>query len=1200
MEEAKQRVFSEFQKHRQEFVPVYPDSLHIDSKLKIRKEDFGVKEEIQPLFATLLGESGMPYVELNVDPSGQSLRQAEPLKIACVLSGGQAPGGHNVISGLYDMIKAIHPDSKLIGFLKGPLGIFTNNYVEIGDDFMNEYRNMGGFDMIMSGRDKIESPEQFENSLKYCNDLDLNGLVVIGGDDSNTNACLLAEYFSKHGSKCKVIGAPKTIDGDLKNEYCEVSFGFDTATKTYSEQIGNIIIDTRSTKKYHHFIRLMGRSASHIALECYLQTRAELVLIGEEIFEQNRTLKEVTNEIVDVICKRHELGKNYGVYLIPEGIIEFFPEMKPLIEQINDIFGEDPQVNDPREYVLTKLTQENKDLFEFLPKAISDQLLLDRDPHGNVQVAKIETEILMILLCQKELEERAANGKYNGTFQPQSHYFGYEGRCAIPSNFDTQYCYSIGRTAAALISMNYSGYMAINRNLKDKNPKNWISAGCPLPTMMGVERRKGKAKPVITKYVVELNGDMYNAYKQFKDRWAIYDCGISPGPIQLHDPEAIDVPFLVCSPNLEKLELETAARIDIEKDASSKNEYFVTGEHNLSQTAKDMLKYTAPIPRILESGSYACAAVREAKAPNIDVEETLHEQYPHLSHDIFATHFVEIIDVKDEKLQNDIADSKNIKSLNESFGQHNQSELRIGVIICGRQAPGMHNIIDGLIRFAKNHGKTELIGFTNGTRGFFNGDHVIITEENFAFYKNQGGCEFLGRSVDQIRSQAHYESAKETCVKFNLSGVVLVGASHTLSDASHLTDYFLTEGVKTRVVGVPSTIFGNISHKFVETTVGFDTASKLYSQLIGNIMTDAASAVKYWYFMRLMGGDPSHLAAESALQTGPNSVLISEQSAKDHETLLAIVDRICDLITKRHDEGKDFGTILIPDGLLAHLSHYNTIVDELNKAFSECKSYEDIERLEHKLLHSEDGAESILTPWSASVYNILPDFTKKQLCITRKITGKIEMAQIQTEKLISYFVDAELKKRKKETGKKVPFSPVTHFFGYQGRGSMPTLFDCSLASTYGYTAGVLIQNNLTGVCTTARGLLSSPSDWKVGAVPFIAMMSKKNRSSVYGKDQVYIQSDEVDLQGEVYQRAKVASKSWEIHDHFINPGPIQFFGEGKDRVNKTVDFKNKKYSEQVSILKDLCNLIQRKCTFADDQGILKAAIASLKGVEETL
>jgi 6-phosphofructokinase 1 len=306
------------------------------------------------------------------------------------------------------------------------------------------------------------------------------------------------------------------------------------------------------------------------------------------------------------------------------------------------------------------------------------------------------------------------------------------------------------------------------------------------------------------------------------------------------------------------------------------------------------------------------------------------------------------------------------------------------------------------------------------------------------------------------------------------------------------------------------------------------------------------------------------------------------------------------LITKRHEEGKSFGTILIPDGLLAHLPHYAHLIEELNSVYSNCKSYEEIEELEHKLIHAEKVEEGILSPWSDSLYNVLPEFTKKQLCLTRRITGKIELAQVQTEKLISYFVEVELKRRKQETGKKVPFSPVTHFFGYQGRGSLPSLFDCSLASTYGYTAGVLIQNNLTGVCTTARGLTSPASEWKVGAVPLIAMMDIKTRSSVYGKDQVYIQSGEVDLSNLVFQKAKVSSKAWEMYDNFINPGPIQYFGEGKDTINRTTYLKNKQYSEQVNVVKDLCNLIQRKCTFADESGILRAAIASLKGVHETL
>ena len=1159
------RVFSDFQKHRQEFVPRFPPSLNIDRKVEIKTEAFGVKDEIKPIFKSLLGEAGMPYVEMGVDSSnGKTLKKPTPLKVGCVLSGGQAPGGHNVISGLYDMVKDINPESTMYGFLKGPHGIFTGNFVEISDDFMNEYRNMGGFDMIRSGRDKIETPQQFEDSLKYCNNLDLDGLVVIGGDDSNTNACLLAEYFNANGSKCKVIGAPKTIDGDLKNQYCEVSFGFDTATKTYAEEIGNILVDTRSSKKYYHFIRLMGRSASHIALECYLQTRPDLVLIGEEIYERNRTLKDVTNEIADIVCKRAEMGKQYGVFLIPEGVIEFFPEMKPLIEEINDIFADVEEVEDPRSFTLSKLSDKSKELFEFLPRAISDQLLLDRDPHGNVQVAKIETEILMILLCQKELEVRAAKGEYNGTFSPQSHYFGYEGRCAIPSNFDTQYCYSIGRTAASLISLGYSGYMAINKNLEHQDPEKWIAAGCPLPTMMGLERRKGKDKPVITKYVVELDGPMFKAYEQFKERWSLYDCYISPGPIQLHDPSSIDIPFLVRPPDLEKLEKETEERIQIDQSKDRK-EYFKLGLCNLSDSSKELIDFKAPIPTTLEEGNHVCAAVRRAEAQTLDIEDTLKEQYPNLSKDLFASHFVEVIDKKASKLQNNIIEEDSVNDLNSVFAKDVKKQIKIGVVVCGRQAPGIHNVIDGLLRFADNYGFVQIIGFLNGTKGFFKGEHIIITEENFSLFRNQGGVDLLGRSADKIREGKDRESARDVCKDLALDGLVLIGATHTLTDAAHLSDYFIQEKLLTRVIGVPATIYGNVSHNYVEATVGFDSASKLYSQLIGNIMTDGASAVKYWYLMRLMGGESSHLAVECSLQTGPNIVIISEQSAKDAETLPGIVNRICDIITKRHEDKKNFGTILIPDGLLAHIPHYAHLMQELNEAFTACKSQEDEDSLEEKLVHG-DKPEEVLSPWSAAVYRTLPDFTKKQLFLTRQLQGSIELSHIHTEKLISYLIEKELKKRQKEGKGKVPYSPVTHFFGYQGRGSMPSLFDCSLASTYGYTAGVLIQNKQTGMCVTARGLASHPTEWKVGGVPLIAMMRQKLRSSVYGKDKTMIQSEEVDLTGGVYQKVKVAAKEWEMYDRFINPGPIQLFGEGKDTVNSTVYLENKKYSEQVSII----------------------------------
>lgn len=558
----------------------------------------------------------MPYVEFTIDnEQGQQIKSPTPVKVGCVLSGGQAPGGHNVISGLYDMVKRIHPDSKLYGFLKGPRGIFTGNFMEIEKDYMDMYRNMGGFDMIMSGRDKIETDEQLRNSFKYCKNLGLDGLVVIGGDDSNTNACLLAEYFKANGAKCQVVGAPKTIDGDLKNEHCEVSFGFDTSTKSYAEAIGNILVDHRSTKNYYHFIRLMGRSASHIALECYLQCRPNYVLIGEEILHEKKSLIQVTKELTEIVVKRCKMGKNYGTILVPEGVIEFFPEIGSLISEINDILADIPEEEkNIKEYVEGKLTPEGLENFQFLPLQIQHQLLLDRDAHGNVSVSQIETESLLILLIKEQLTQLKEKGEYEGTFTPVSHFYGYEGRCALPSDFDAQYCYTIGRNAACLIKLGYSGYMSTIKNLKDDDPANWICSGTPLPSMIGMEKRKGKMKPVITKYLVDLNGDCYKAYKQFRDAWAMYDCYRSPGPVQFHNPTSLDTPYLVKPPSLEKLEEETNQRIEYENKQMpiASEPYFRVCKANLSKTAEEMISYQPELPEFLQENDYACFAVKTA------------------------------------------------------------------------------------------------------------------------------------------------------------------------------------------------------------------------------------------------------------------------------------------------------------------------------------------------------------------------------------------------------------------------------------------------------------------------------------------------------------------------------------------------------------------------------------------------------------
>ncbi|XP_061339787.1 pyrophosphate--fructose 6-phosphate 1-phosphotransferase subunit beta-like [Gastrolobium bilobum] len=489
----------------------------------------GNPDEISKLIPNLFGQPSAMLVPSDSDAPHPSHK----LKVGVVLSGGQAPGGHNVISGIFDYLQERAKGSTLYGFRGGPAGIMKCKYVELNSDYIYPYRNQGGFDMIRSGRDKIETPEQFKQAEETVQKLDLDGLVVIGGDDSNTNACLLAEYFRSKNMKTLVIGCPKTIDGDLKCREVPTSFGFDTACKIYSEMIGNVMIDARSTGKYYHFVRLMGRAASHITLECALQTHPNVTIIGEEVAAKKLTLKNVTDYIVDIITKRAEVNYNYGVILIPEGLIDFIPEVQHLIAELNEILAHDTV--DEGGLWKNKLTDQSSKLFEILPQAIQEQLMLERDPHGNVQVAKIETEKMLIQMVEAELEKRKKEGTYKGGFKGQSHFFGYEGRCGLPTNFDSTYCYALGYGAGALLQIGKTGLISSVGNLCAP-VEEWTVGGTALTSLMDVERRHGKFKPVIKKAMVELEGAPFKKFASLRDEWALKNRYISPGPIQFSGP----------------------------------------------------------------------------------------------------------------------------------------------------------------------------------------------------------------------------------------------------------------------------------------------------------------------------------------------------------------------------------------------------------------------------------------------------------------------------------------------------------------------------------------------------------------------------------------------------------------------------------------------------------------------------------------
>ena len=502
------------------------------------------QEEISKLFPNTYGLPELTF-EKNPNPV-----PGKPINVGVILSGGQAPGGHNVICGLFDGIKKINRDSRLYGFLMGPGGLVDHKYIELTSDIIDEYRNTGGFDIIGSGRTKLEKKEQFDKGLEILKQLGITALVIIGGDDSNTNAAILAEYYKAKNTGIQVIGCPKTIDGDLKNDVIETSFGFDTATKVYSELIGNISCDCNSAKKYWHFIKLMGRSASHIALECALQCQPNICIISEEVEAKDMTLHQLVDYIAEAVVERSKKGLNYGVVLIPEGLIEFIPAVKRLIAELNDLlaakaadFAAVP-AEEQRAWVIKNLSEANAETYESLPAGVARQLTLDRDPHGNVQVSLIETEKLLSAMVAARLAEMHKEGKYNGKFAAQHHFFGYEGRCAAPSNFDADYCYALGFNAACLIKAGVTGYMSSVSNLT-KPSVQWNAGGIPVTMMLNMERRHGEMKPVIRKALVELDGAPFLKFAKERDAWKIGTCYTYPGPIQYFGPaEVCDRPSM--------------------------------------------------------------------------------------------------------------------------------------------------------------------------------------------------------------------------------------------------------------------------------------------------------------------------------------------------------------------------------------------------------------------------------------------------------------------------------------------------------------------------------------------------------------------------------------------------------------------------------------------------------------------------------
>ncbi len=975
---------------------------------------------------------------------GEDEEATKPLRVGCVLSGGQAPGGHNVIAGIFDYAMACSPDSFVAGFLNGPAGIMSGTYTHITEEMMDRFRNTGGFDMLGSGRDKIETEEQMIASMKVCHDLDLDGLIVIGGDDSNTNAAMLSEFFKAHHCKTKVNGCPKTIDGDLKNKYIPISFGFDTACKTFSEEIGNLALDVLASRKYYHFVRVMGRAASNIALECALQTRPNMCLISEEVEANGWSLTDVTKQIVDMIVNRSKHDKNYGIVVLPEGLIEFIPEFNALISDINDVLASG--ILPVEENVINALTPENKEVFCFLPPSIKSQLLLDRDPHGNVQVAKIETEKLLSMMVANSLSELRLTGEYSGSFIPQYQNFGYEGRCAIPSHFDSSYCYTLGYTAGALTAQGLNALMVSVGNMHSPI-EDWTIGGVPIVMMCHMERRKGKDKPVIKKALVDLDGEPYKAFANCRQKWAMDDVYRAPGPIQFFSAGSRDMNFTL----LYELLGEEAGEI---------TECSASASVTKPMTIGDQRFFYRPISKGMRS-----------------TQERARLEYKPCVPPSLASHLAKGVSVVEDEKTN-CTNSRDRKSLikvfpnmyglpliqmESDFHVFDQSikvpRSTVGVVFCGPPASGGHNVIAGLHDFFKGT-NSRVLGFVGGTRGLFNGDHVEITDDILASYRNQGGVDLLGRTVDSILTIDEMSKVCHTCDILKLDGLVLIGGNRTSTDAAYLSEKFKVGGVQTAVVTVPCSVAGSMRNQFVEQAVGFDTAVKVCSQLAGNTAIDGASARKYWYFVRIMGQDSSHSTLEVALQCNPNVVLLSEEVYSSRWTLHDIVCKIADVVQARADIGKNFGTVLVPDGLVQSIPEMAVLLEEIDDMYKEKYHKTGDMTTPIELKEISPG----LTKWSAALIQSLPEYIKQQLCLARQSNFQLQLGQIETEKMLAYFVEDELNRRKSASVYHEKFSAVCSYLGYQARSALPSKFDCDLAYSLGGTAAVLVHNRLSGYC----------------------------------------------------------------------------------------------------------------------------------------
>lgn len=1186
------------------------------------------RSDVSAYFPLTSGNSLVRFVPSS--DGGCCWRKFPARRVGVVLSGGQASGGHNVIAGLMSYIKLCNPSSQLFGFLGGPEGVYTGRYRELTEKDVEAIFNQGGFNAICSGRHKIETEEQMRASLEICEKLMLHGLVVVGGDDSNTNAAILAEYFKRNSSGTVVVGCPKTIDGDLKNEIIETSFGYDTAVKTYCEQIGSIMEAVRSERDKYYFVRLMGRSASHITLECGLQTRANMILIGEEIKEENRSLMSIVDELVNMMVARYSSGKRHGVVLLPEGLIEFIPEFEVLIKELNQILLE----TSDRRQVIESLSPEMKTLFLELPSDVQNQLLLERDPHGNVQVAKIATEELLVHMARTRLEQI---GKAHILDNVRTHYFGYEGRCALPSNFDSSYCFALGHTAAALIDNKRSGYMAVVRRLS-LSPEKWEPAGCPLTYMMNIELRKGKSVPVIKKYLVDLRGESYLAYRQVRSEWNLNDYYRNPGPIQFDGPCSGATNYMISPPRVEDL-LRTEDR-----RCQEKNFTVVPASDSSRDGAKDGMR----VPQILLSKTSKFEGVSPVSLSCKDLQASVVVASGCQSHQKEKS-YKGVLQLRDcatfPCCKDGNALCQNSFPTNSSF-----SGESLGLILSHPSAPGAQNVICGLVKGLPS--VKQLIVFKSFS-DFCQGKALKVemtSEDSLNFFEsslNSGGYRFPNAvpvsmhsfSNGKQSSQCANNQCSLSCTGapcndvlafFNIKALAVCGDKEAAMIGAKLAEESVCmSSCGTRneipVVFIPVCLENSISHHMVEACVGFDSVTKSIATLVGNLLTDSASATKYWYFMKTIGEKTSNVALEVGVQTHPNLVVIPERYSEDdcdcvQVALSKIISQISDVICLRSSKGNNFGGLVVSEGLFDQV--YPT--RQYRRMFSNLRA-KDL-NAESKL---EVAQEVIIGSDGLSKYEkkVLEDFK----CIFGDIDAKLvenlvttsRISDVQTEVILSSLVQRELKRRKSAGQINVGMNPVCFSFTDQVRACFPSDFDASLGFAYGLLASKIISNNLVGGYVTGiKGVLDRADNWNMYAVPISSLMTLE----LEGRQDAACCCLEIPPCASTPFKAKsqceellcglksVNSSSrnplfgllmdhigrWEVENVYANPGPIQFYNAFKHLLNRTLFESEYTYTQNLREISQIILEIKTSCQLGVEKDVLNSTIQYLRALQNSI